>query len=278
MELNLLWQNSLHDLQKQCTENLDKESFASFISKLNRVAWKKTKIALKDDLVLSVQRGYLACTSSTALLWACKGVLYIDKNWAQQTTRSGQCWGPSEALFLLLLPGLSFHRSPTWCDGGFCGPDLLPAPPCPSPLLAPSRPSVHPTQQGNDLLLVQPAHLAQCRVGAVGTWLGWHLLKPHGDPRGPHLGILGLVKSLTVTETGRMAMDHIGPWPIWTVLPARVAWSWEHVYGLWCLGFMLTAKPSQEYRGFPSRVSTPLQGLAFTAVILEWNEQIVVRK
>lgn len=68
MELNLLWQNSLHDLQEQCTENLDKESFASFISKLNRVAWKKRKIALKDDLVLSVQRGYLACTSSTALL------------------------------------------------------------------------------------------------------------------------------------------------------------------------------------------------------------------
>lgn len=62
MELNLLWQNSLHDLQKKCTENLDKESFASFIAKLNRLARKKRKIALKDDLVLSVQRGYLACT------------------------------------------------------------------------------------------------------------------------------------------------------------------------------------------------------------------------
>lgn len=285
-ELNLPWQSFLRGLQKNMYGQLDKESFASFISKLNPLVWEKKKRNPPErwDLVFPVQRGYLAGTSYTAVSWPCKGILYMDKNWAPQIT-----WSALEAevkLCFLLLPRLSFHGSPTWCNRGF----LRSLTACTSLSPHPSRhlPVPPSVRQNAGMAFCQLSPQTWLRVGSGqrGPSWGCHLPQTHRDPRAPSGAVWadGSRWNPSLSLSSGAAVACASRCSAWTVLPARLGWSWanitffKQVYRLWCLFFVPRAKPSQKYRGFPSSLSTPLQGLALAAVTLKWYEQPIVRK
>lgn len=183
----------------------------------------------------------------------------------------GQKLGPADDMVagrgqgeaLLLLPAWAeLPWEPRWVGWGVSA-----TPPCP-PIPRGTSPSLR--QSKGTALCPLGRSLARCGVRAGDSAGAATCRRPVGTPGHPPglFGQPGLVGPLTVTGTGRAvvaAAAHVPPargvvlgkrrFPetrFWVALP----------------GFVLGAKPSQGHGGFPG-VSTPLQGLALAAPILE---------